>query len=193
MKSKALLPLLLAVAVFSGWIAYTLTQTATSPSDGNATPASISAAQADVLRILMNAPLVDMTGKQLTLKSWEGKILVVNYWATWCPPCRAEMPGFSRLAEKYAGSNVQFVGIGVDQADNIRQFSTENPVHYPLIVGSQEHFSLAASLGNPSQGMPFTLVIDATGHLHSVKLGRMTESDLEQRLLRLTKPTNAPS
>ncbi|MRR56863.1 MAG: TlpA family protein disulfide reductase, partial [Deltaproteobacteria bacterium] len=173
---------LLLIAAFFGWAAYTLTRHL----EGSSTTASTdSAIAADVLRVLSTMPLTDTGNKTTTLAVWQGKILVVNYWATWCPPCRAEMPGFSRLAEKYGAKNVQFIGIGIDSSDNIRQFSKDTPTNYPLVIGTPEHLALASQLGNPAQGLPFTLLLDATGRLHSVKIGRMTESDLEQRLISL--------
>ena len=67
--------------------------------------------------------LEDTTGVRQSLGQWRGKVLVANFWATWCPPCREEIPGFSRLSEKYAGRDVQFVGIGIDSAEKIRTFA----------------------------------------------------------------------
>jgi len=186
MKSRLLLPSLLLIAAFFGWTAYTLTQHL----EGTPTAPANSAAETDVLRVLNSMPMTDLTGKPTSLEAWKGKILVINYWATWCPPCRAEMPGFSRLAQKYEAKNVQFVGIGIDSGDKILQFSKDTPVSYPLMVGTPEHLALAGRLGNPAQGLPFTLLLDAGGRLHSVKLGRMTESDLEQRLSALTGVSN---
>jgi thiol-disulfide isomerase/thioredoxin len=187
MKSRFLLPSLALIAAFFGWAAYTLTQY-TGGTSSNA-PANNTAA-ADVLRVLNSMPMTDLAGKPSRLGDWKGRILVVNYWATWCPPCRAEMPGFSRLAQKYGTKNVQFVGIGIDNADKVIQFAKDSPVSYPLTIGTPEHLALAGQLGNPAQGLPFTLLLDAEGRLHSVKLGRMTESDLEQRLTALIGTRN---
>lgn len=181
MNNRLLLPALLVIGAFSGWAAYTLTRHL----DEAAPSSAIGGNATDVLRVLNSLPLTDLSGKATQLDAWQGKILVVNYWATWCPPCRAEMPAFSRLSERYGAKNVQFVGIGIDSSDKIIQFAKDNPVSYPLVVGTPEHLTLAAQLGNPAQGLPFTLLLDATGRLHSVKLGRMTERDLEQRLTSL--------
>jgi peroxiredoxin len=136
---------------------------------------------------LLELELPDLAGKSQPLAQWKGKILVANYWATWCPPCRDEMPGFSRLHQRYASKGVQFVGISIDSADKVRDFQKTTPVSYPLLVGGMEAAATSADIGNPSQGLPFTAIFDRSGALHSVKLGRLKEADLEQRLQELLK------
>jgi peroxiredoxin len=131
---------------------------------------------------LLALSLPDLDGKPQPLGQWTGKILVVNYWATWCPPCKEEMPAFSRLHEKYAAKGVQFVGISIDSPEKVRKFQTETPVRYPLLLGTMETMQTAVNLGNVAQGMPFTVILDAKGTLHSTKLGRLSETALEQRL-----------
>ena len=83
----------------------------------------------------MNLVLTDLNGQPQSLGQWRGKVLIVNYWATWCPPCREEMPGFSRLQDKYRDKGVQFVGISIDTADKIIEFQKTTPVTYPLLIG----------------------------------------------------------
>lgn len=137
---------------------------------------------------LLAATLPDLDGRPQALAQWRGKILVANYWATWCPPCRAEMPGFSRLAEKYAAQGVQFVGISIDSADKIRQFQKETPVSYPLLVAEPSLGQTSVELGNPSQGLPFTAIFDRQGRLVANHLGRYDESALELKLKTLLTP-----
>jgi thiol-disulfide isomerase/thioredoxin len=83
--------------------------------------------------------LTDVDGKAQSLQQWRGKILVLNYWATWCFPCREEMPGFSRLQAKYQDKGVQFVGISIDEAPKIIEFQKETPVSYPLLDRRHEN------------------------------------------------------
>jgi thiol-disulfide isomerase/thioredoxin len=79
-------------------------------------------------------------------------VLIVNYWATWCQPCREEMPGFSRLQDKYRDKGVQFVGISSDTADKIIEFQKTTPVNYPLLIGDIGIMESSAKLGNTRQG-----------------------------------------
>lgn len=136
---------------------------------------------------LLALTLPDLASTPQPLSQWKGKILVANYWATWCPPCREEMPAFSRLHERYADKGVQFVGISIDSADKIREFQKESPVSYPLLVAGIEVMQTSVDAGNSAQALPFTVILDRAGMLHSVKLGRFSEAGLEQRLQGLLK------
>jgi thiol-disulfide isomerase/thioredoxin len=126
--------------------------------------------------------LTDLDAKPQSLAQWRGKILVINYWATWCHPCREEMPGFSRLQEKFRDKGVQFVGISIDDAAKIIEFQKETPVSYPLLIGSMEIMKSSAELGNTRQALPFTAVFDREGRLAATKLGRLSEPELEGQL-----------
>lgn len=132
--------------------------------------------------------LTDLKGQPQSLGQWRGKVLIVNYWATWCQPCREEMPGFSRLQEKFGAKGVQFVGISIDSADKIVEFQRDTATSYPLLIGGIETMKNSADLGNTRQALPFTAVFDRQGKLSMTKLGRFAEADLERELLRLISP-----
>jgi thiol-disulfide isomerase/thioredoxin len=110
--------------------------------------------------------------------NWRGKILVLNYWASWCPPCVEEMPELVRSQSKYASKNVLFVGIGVDSPPNIREFLSKTPVNYPIVLGGLEGSNWAKSMGNPSSGLPFTVIVNEKGTIIKSKLGKITEDEL---------------
>ncbi|MDP2826522.1 MAG: TlpA disulfide reductase family protein [Sulfuritalea sp.] len=129
--------------------------------------------------------LPDSNGQTQALEQWRGKILVVNYWATWCPPCREEMPGFARLQEKFAAKGVQFVGISIDTVVKVAEFQKDTPVNYPLLIGDAGAIDSSVALGNSRQALPFTAVIDRHGMVSAVKLGRFAEVDLERQLVDL--------
>jgi thiol-disulfide isomerase/thioredoxin len=126
--------------------------------------------------------LTDLKAQPQSLDQWRGKVLVVNYWATWCHPCREEMPGFSRLQDKYRDKGVQFVGISIDDAVKISEFQKETPVNYPLLIGDMTIMKSSAELGNQRQALPFTAVFDRQGALLAAKLGRYAEADLDRLL-----------
>jgi len=151
------------------------TETAQSAADrvpATSTPASGAVAQ------LLNAPLRDVGGKPQTLAAYKGRILVVNFWASWCGPCVAEMPELVRLHDAYAGKGIQFIGIGVDSAQNVQNFLKKIPVDYPILVSGFGGADLARSLGNAAGALPFTVVIDANGVVRSTKLGQIAPADL---------------
>jgi thiol-disulfide isomerase/thioredoxin len=121
-------------------------------------------------------------GSVVKLQQWAGKVLVINFWATWCPPCREEMPEFSRMQEKLKDNSVQFVGIGIDTPDNIISFKKTYPVSYPLLMGTYETLKLTVGLGNASSALPFTAILDKQGNLAYIKTGKMDEAELSHIL-----------
>lgn len=129
--------------------------------------------------------LADLKGQPQSLGQWQGKVLIINYWATWCLPCREEMPGFSRLQDKYRDKGVQFVGISIDTVDKITEFQKTTAVGYPLLIGDMAAMENSARLGNTRQALPFTAVFDREGRLSATKLGRLSEPELERQLAEL--------
>lgn len=123
--------------------------------------------------------LNDADGKPQAFSQWQGKTLVINFWATWCPPCREEMPSFSRLQTKYAAKGVQFVGIALDTADNVATFSKQYPVSYPLLIADSEGTDLTRQLGNAQMALPYTVVLGAGGAVQLARLGRVSEQELD--------------
>lgn len=144
------------------------------------------------LQRLLQLRLPDAQGQEVSLAQWQGRTLVVNFWATWCPPCKEEMPAFSRLQQQWQGRGVQFVGIAVDSAENVRRFAAASPVSYPLLVGGNGIQELPRELGNQAMGLPFTLVIRADGQVHASKLGRLREAELDSLLQTAASPPGRP-
>lgn len=135
---------------------------------------------------LLELNLADMHGKPQAMAQWKGKVIVANFWATWCPPCLEEMPGFERLSRQYAAKGVQFVGISIDSADKVRRFAADMGITYPLLIGDMATFDVVRTLGNPSQGLPFTIILDRSGAARRIKLGRFAEADLAAFLATLS-------
>lgn len=145
-------------------------------------PTGASPSPAAVQRLFAES-FVDLAGNVSKLSAWRGKPLIVNFWATWCPPCLAEMPIFSRLQDRH--KNVQFVGIAVDNPDNVRTFTSKNKVSYPLLLASDAVMSLMSELGNDRSGLPFTVGIDAGGQVRHIHLGALSQADAEGLIVRL--------
>ncbi len=146
-----------------------------------------SASDPAAIEQLLALTLKDTSGAPQSMAQWTGKIVVVNFWATWCPPCREEMPGFERLSRQYADKGVQFVGISIDTAVKVRQFAMEIGVSYPLLLGDMATFDLVRNLGDSAQALPFTIILDRSGVPRRIKLGRLDETDLSAFLDLLLK------
>jgi len=129
---------------------------------------------------LTRTDLPDLAGGRATLERWRGKVVVVNFWASWCPPCREEIPGLIRIQQKLAANGLQVVGIAVDSADKSRQAATEMSISYPVLVAEVQIIDVTRRLGNRAGGLPFTIVLDRDGRLVTTHLGLLSEGELER-------------
>lgn len=121
-----------------------------------------------------------MDGGSVAFSSYLGKPVVLNFWATWCPPCVKEMPDLDQLQKKH--SAVQFVGVAVDTASNVRKFTEKVQVQYPLLVAGHGGIKLMRELGNDAGGLPFTVVFSATGQPLTRILGIINPESLDNYL-----------
>ena len=122
---------------------------------------------------LMHVSMKDSGGKQRKMSEWQGKVLLLNFWATWCPPCVSEMPELVALQNELAGKNLQVVGIGIDSPSNIREFAEKHQITYPLLLGGLEGSELSRQFGNQSGGLPFTILIGPDGSVRQTYMGRL--------------------
>ena len=119
-------------------------------------------------------------GKSINTSEWQGKVLVVNFWASWCPPCIEEMPTLDLLSQEYLQQNTLFVGIGIDSPSNIREFLKSTPVSYPILIGGLEGSNLSKQMGNTQGALPYTVIINSKGKATYTKLGKISENELRK-------------
>ena len=134
---------------------------------------------------LLGTSLPDLDGHEQSIGQWRGKVIVVNFWATWCAPCREEMPQFVRTQTALGDKGLQFVGIAVDQADKAQQFAKEIGVNYPTLVGGMGAMHLSATLGNDLMALPFTVVVDRAGRIAHTQLGPLKQAQLDSLVAKL--------
>jgi thiol-disulfide isomerase/thioredoxin len=123
--------------------------------------------------------LKDLSGKLTPVSSWQGKSLMINFWATWCAPCRREIPLLKTLAGDWAGRDLEIVGIAVDYPDKVRAFAHEFKIDYPVLVGEQDAMDVAADFGMASPGFPFTVFTDKRGQVVTLFLGELHRPQAE--------------
>jgi len=129
---------------------------------------------------LQGLTLPDVDGRDQPLDQWRGKVLVVNFWATWCDPCREEIPEFVKAQARLGDKGLQFVGIAIaDQPDKIRRFSTDVGLNYPTLMGGYGALELSKLLGNRLAALPFSVVIDRQGRVVHTQLGLLKPEKLE--------------
>jgi thiol-disulfide isomerase/thioredoxin len=127
---------------------------------------------------LLDTPLEALDGGRQSLGHWKGKVLVVNFWATWCGPCRKEIPEFIRMQQRLGGQGLQFVGIAIDEKDKVQAYVREVGINYPVLVGELDAVEMSRSLGNEEGALPYTVVIDRAGKVVYTALGATTEARL---------------
>jgi peroxiredoxin len=137
------------------------------------------------IQTLFSKSFPDENGKIQNLKQWQGKIIVLNFWATWCPPCREEMPELSQLNLKYQNKNVVVVGISTDDVPTVKKFTNETKVSYPLLAADMAGSDLAFSLGNDQDVLPYTVIIKPDGTVAKTFFGRLSMPKLEETLNKL--------
>ncbi len=121
-------------------------------------------------------------GKSANSENWRQKVLIVNFWASWCPPCVEEMPTLDKIAQEYDPKNVLIVGIGIDSPSNIREFLLKTPVSYPIVIGGLEGSNLAKQMGNAQGALPYTVIINSRGKAIFTKLGKISEEELRKAI-----------
>jgi peroxiredoxin len=107
--------------------------------------------------------LPDLAGKDRSLSEWDGKVILLNFWATWCPPCRKEMPDFVELREELAGREFEIIGVALDTKDLVQAFVDGIGVEYPVLLAELEGMQIMKSYGNQLLTLPYTVLIDRQG------------------------------
>jgi thiol-disulfide isomerase/thioredoxin len=117
----------------------------------------------------------DLSGKSQAMSQWSGKVLVLNFWATWCAPCREEIPALMNVQHKYASRGVKIVGIAVDNVAKVRDYADKMSIDYVLLIAGIEALDLSKDLGNGTGVLPFTVVLDRSGRVAYSHAGALTE------------------
>lgn len=117
-------------------------------------------------------------GQTLPMSSFRGKRLLVNFWATWCPPCVDELPLLDYFYQENRDRNWQLLGLAVDQPGAVRDWLKNRPLNYPVGLASQSGIALGKSLGNAAGGLPFSVLFDPLGALQQRKVGQVLAQDL---------------
>ncbi|MSQ59609.1 MAG: TlpA family protein disulfide reductase [Betaproteobacteria bacterium] len=147
--------------------------------------ASVRVPGQDSSAAVTSSQLPDLNGKQTKISDWKGKVVVVNFWATWCAPCREEIPALVRIQHKFGAKGVQVVGIALDDLARVKPFSIELGVNYPLLIAGLDGLELVRLAGNEVGALPFTVFIDRSGRIVKAELGGVNDAKLENLLLPL--------
>jgi thiol-disulfide isomerase/thioredoxin len=123
--------------------------------------------------------LTDLDGRARSVDEWRGRLIVLNFWATWCAPCREEIPAFMALQETYGGRGLQVVGIAIDAPEAVRDYRDDLLIDYPILIGDRDAVDLMNRYGNLAGVLPYTVVIARDGRIVATKQGAYTHDELQ--------------
>ena len=129
--------------------------------------------------------LPDTEGMSRSSEEWKGKVLVVNFWATWCPPCLEEIPLFMEFQEAHRAHGLQFVGVALEDAQPVREFEADLGINYPILVAGLSGLSLSSALGNRAGVVPFSVVVDREGRIVFTQPGIFDRSQIQEKVIPL--------
>ena len=136
---------------------------------------------AEVSGVAPGFTLVDMNGRSVSLADFKGKVVILDFWATWCPPCKREIPDFIKLQSEYGSKGLQIVGIALDQPNKVQAFVKDNGMNYPILLGTNE---VAANYGGV-EAIPTTFVIDKSGKIVTKYEGFRPKETFESQIKKL--------
>lgn len=177
--NRLLITFLLVLA--SGFIAYKAINIA--PNE-NGDSSSLKVTSAPVFA----ANYYDLSGHKQAIKQWQGKVILVNFWATWCPPCREEMPELSKIQDKFKDKGVIVLGISTDDLEKTKRFIDDSPVTYPILAGDMDGMDLSQLVGNSRGILPYSVLIDQNANIVKVFQGRIELESVERAIEAALKP-----
>lgn len=190
---KTFISLLLALGLVWGAVTY-LPKWAERHEDTQPVSVTVPDSADSALASLLSESLENAEGAPVNLGQWRGHQLLVNFWASWCAPCLEEMPQLAELTLQAKAKNLQILGIALDRKENVAEYARLHQTGYPLLVANDKVRALLPALGNTAQGIPFSLLVDARGHILHARLGALKAGELQAWLLppKLHSAPNGP-
>jgi thiol-disulfide isomerase/thioredoxin len=183
MSKKILLAIFLIGLMMVGVVTYQVQNRAGQPMPVDATMPPVAnssaASSASTGPRIIDFALADLDGNMRQLSEWNGKSRLVNFWATWCAPCRREIPLLKATQTAHAADNVQIIGIAVDFPDEVSAYAEEAEFNYPILVGQEDAMAAAEASGIDFIGMPFTMILAPDGELLKSHIGEIVEAHIE--------------
>ena len=141
--------------------------------------ATVTQEKASERNFLGEFELIDLNNVMTSSSKWNGQYKLINFWATWCAPCRREIPLLNNTQKEYQDMSVQIIGIAVDVLDDVIAYSEETPFEYPVLVGEEEAIAIAENANIEFIGLPFTMLVDDQNEIIKTHLGEIKEHHID--------------
>ncbi|MFW5443544.1 MAG: TlpA family protein disulfide reductase [Methylococcaceae bacterium] len=129
--------------------------------------------------------LPDLSGKQRNITEWQGKVRIINFWATWCPPCLKEIPEFINLQNEFRDRGIQFIGIAIEDKKSVKKYLSKININYPILIGKDDGIALSQQLGNIVNAVPFTVVTNQQGQIIHRQPGEFSREQILKVIMHL--------
>ncbi|HEY0683913.1 MAG TPA: TlpA disulfide reductase family protein [Steroidobacter sp.] len=163
------------------------TESAPTQAEAPAAPAAEQATEDALPETLPDFTLANLEGQPQSIRSWQGKSMIVNFWATWCAPCRREIPLLNKIQSEHGAEGFQVVGVAVDFREDVLKYAKEIGIQYPLLIGEQDGMDAVTKFGRGSLGFPFTVFTDNQQRLVLFHLGEIHPPQAEVMLAAVRK------
>lgn len=193
MNKNILIPLL-AVAIIAGSSGFFAYQWLFAKKPDNASEKSSSNKTTETEKITVHSikngdkpirpafSIKDFDDRVRHIKEWDGKIIILNFWASWCPPCKKEMPALVELQEKYGKQGLQIIGVAIDQKNLVQDFADSIGVNYVMLYGELDAVDISQRYGNQRGQLPYTIIINRQRQVVGVKRGEITKAEAENSI-----------
>ncbi|HHJ34957.1 MAG TPA: TlpA family protein disulfide reductase [Gammaproteobacteria bacterium] len=118
---------------------------------------------------------MDLEGRLRNIKEWDGKLIFLNFWATWCPPCKKEIPAFVELQQAYGDQGLQIIGLAIDDVDSVTEFARATGMNYPSLLVQSDGVTLSKRFGNGAGVLPYTVIINRKGEVSDTIMGELSK------------------
>lgn len=183
-------PVLIAVALLAAATGFAIYHFGIAPRVNPQPEVAAEAAQTEAVSmpaVLPEFTLADIDGQPRSIRSWEGKSMIVNFWATWCAPCRREIPLLNKLQAEHGAEGFQIVGVAVDFREDVLKYAQDIGIDYPVLIGEQEGLDAVNKFGQGSLGFPFTVFTDNQQRIVMFHLGEIHANQAEVMLAAVRK------
>ncbi|MGM0677600.1 MAG: TlpA family protein disulfide reductase [Pseudomonadota bacterium] len=178
MTPRHLLPPLLSLALIAGGM--TLTATSLAPAAAQADSGLTGGGMQGQQRPDFKLP--DMDGESRHISEWDDRVVLVNFWATWCPPCRKEMPLFVEIQEEYEEQGLTIVGVALDEHQAVSDFIDTYGINFPVLIGEDAAMDVASAYGNRYGSLPYSVLLDRDGKVRYIHAGELKRGTLEREM-----------